>query len=142
MLLLVTIFLTETQTCIKRCVFVMSHACTRNIKPLLRHCCWIIRSCCIVYSWNMLHYVWIFPLFFSSIKVFYFLFVSLLHNKDDQSVWCCYFFIRCFLNFTSRSFIRFHSFKLRNSVYVTETNGFWAQLTMLSCADKLLYITS
>lgn len=54
MLLLVMIFLTETQTCSKSCVFVMGGA--QNIKSLLEDCFLTMFSCscCILYGFNML----------------------------------------------------------------------------------------
>lgn len=53
MLLLVMIFLTETQTCTKPGVFVMSNA--QNMKSLLEDC-FLMFSCshCIMYGFSML----------------------------------------------------------------------------------------
>lgn len=59
MLLLVMIFLTETQTCTKSCVFVMGDAFTQNVQSSLQDCCLTMfsRSCCIVYGFDMVYYV-------------------------------------------------------------------------------------
>jgi len=66
MLLLVMIFLTETQICTKSCVFVMSDACAWNMQSLLEDCCLTMFSCscCVVYGFNMVYYVWIVPSIF------------------------------------------------------------------------------
>lgn len=142
MLLLVMIFLTETHTCTKSCVFVMGDACTQNMQSLLEDRCLTMFSCsrCIVYGFNMVYYVWIVPSTFSPIKVFYFLFVSLLHNKDDQSPWCYFFLSRCFLILITWSVVCLHILNYSNGAYAAGTEELW--LMILSWADKLPYITS
>lgn len=95
MLLLVMIFLTETQTCTKNCI--CDGWCSKHEIFTRR----LLLNDVFMFT---LHYVWfqyvmfeLYLLVFFPIKIFYFLFVFLLHNKDDQFPWCYFFLFRCFL---------------------------------------------
>lgn len=83
-------------------------------------------------------YVWIVPSGFFPIKVFYFLFVFLLHNKDDQFPWCYFFLFRSFLKLKYVISCMSTHFELLEWCVCCWNDEMW--LMMHLWADKLPYI--